>query len=205
MLAWTDQVAVQAMSQATESQQPAYDSTGLNGFGALLFDSSASQWLGVDSKLFSGTSGAIIAVVEEVGGGSANSTIIGQGRNNQDNWMSFESEGGTANTPALDSDDGTQNGDVSYTANTACVLVVRSDGSLYKFWRDGTAGSTIGNGNWWDDAASNANQTTIGARRRNGTTDRFFEGYIAEILVYSSITDANILRAINALRSTYGI
>jgi hypothetical protein len=195
---WTDRVSGTYTTNQTEAaRRPTYKTNIINGNPAILFTSSSTQRLPFTSIV--GKSYTIAAVVK-LSDNSVNRLILCGGGTGS---LNIQFGMATANKITSYLPESTATSDTCYTAwNTnKAVMLNRLSNTTVKFFENGytrSANLTVPN--------VNGSFGMIGCLYLLGSYYDYFNGYIAEIIVYSSSLSSSDSYQVNAyLCNKYGI
>lgn len=192
-------------TQSTENQRPVLKKGvfGANSKDSLLFTATNLQFVWNDSKVFNSTTGAIFAVIK-YSSSSNNQYLLGMrghiddlayfgvGTSNTDNFQYFLQRDDFA-----DGSSTALKGNVALNTNKSIILGYIQDGSGQDYYLNGSL-STITTGtpdtNWTLQTV--ATRSSIGALY-GASVSAYYNGYLAELLVYESTLTVNQITDIN--------
>lgn len=186
---------------------------GINNKAALLFDGSNDILVHVGA-LFSGTVGAVLAVIQFSASPKNSQDVFHSGDEGTAGLYTISlqayNSGSNPNIRCYQNNNDTASdcyGSTALVAGTPYIMVWQSDGSLYIMDVNGTlqtvtVGAGANNGDWFGDTTLRDNVNIGGAKVSVETN--FFKGLISEIMVLDgTIAAVNALR--NILASFYSI
>lgn len=183
----------------TNNAGPLYQTAGINSKSSLLFANASSQFL-ESSTVFNRTQGDVFVVLQNQTIFSGFSHLSQSLNTSSSQYITFVTQNAppaqmevavtTTNAPGTTT---------TITANTPWVLNYSSSGSTYRHFANGVQ-QTIGgtnNGHWFS-VPTTPNVLTLGALAFSSTHINYYNGYIAEVLVYNtqlSLTDRSAVGA----------
>jgi len=206
---WTASSVETDASQSTEADQPTYDRNSVAGSDAVKFDgvSDNLNWgkpaaldfmRTSDYTIFAvitsgphGTYGNVVQRGDNYGAGEDEFFAIYQRGSDGKITSQFRGSNGGANTQSVTSTDALSEGSTSY------FVAIKED-SQHRLWRDGVLQGTDTNTPGTITSTTHNNRIGCGEDKL-GATELFFNGWIAELIVYdSALSDSD-----RALVETY--
>lgn len=187
------------MTQGTAGNRPTFQTGVRNGKPVVRFASASSHFMKNASAFLSGASGSVFAVVSSTTGAPTIQTLIASMDEATSNTYFCQARlqdfgAGFTTLTAQRSNDTTDSIGASTTnvaLGTWYVLEYHSSGSAFEMRANGTVtAKTVhagaDNGNWFANTA-NKDSVSIGAQVDSGGATRFFNGDMAELVVYDGV------------------
>lgn len=209
---WHDTIGDVYATQATESKRPVWYSTGINGYPALLFSSSAEQWLSSGNNYnWSGTDNerSWFAIFQR----SANSqmTVYAKSYYGPTNYRFSLLYTSGSETSLIDL--GNVNSEIGYSESgtNAKTTIIRASKTIpiHQIFSDGVYKAQTTNG-LYNASANSTNRFLIGAYNNSSDNGEqigyFMNGYISEIAMWDHYLNIGEIGSLTAYANTkYGI